>query len=287
VAVAKAWRKWEGGALEFIPGPRGQKLALRRYPGPEGAPAVLCLHGMGNSGAQFVPLAEALRDTHRVFALDFPGCGDSEGERGVLKVTRYLRAVDSALKTCGPNAHLVGHSLGALIALRWASLRDRGPLRKLVLIAPALKSTRPPELSLVARVFFGLVLAPRRRIRVIPSAGGPVQAYAEYARTDKTQVADWTPSSLTAILMLQAGATRDARTVLAPTLVLHGEKDQVAHPEGARQLYAALGSHQKDLRIFSDADHFLWDAFSNIDTGLYRDADRARATEPVRAWLLR
>jgi alpha-beta hydrolase superfamily lysophospholipase len=200
-----------------------------------------------------------------------------------------LQAVDAGLRVAGAGAHLVGHSLGALVALRWAALRDArgGPGRKLVLIAPAVKGARPPELMLVAKVFAGLVLAPRRRIRVIPSAGGPVAAYAEYARTDPKQVADWTPASLTTIITLQMGALRDARAILDPTLVLHGEQDLVAHPEGARSVYAALSSHDKDLRVFSDTDHFLWDAFSNIDTGLYRAADRERALDPIRKWLLR
>lgn len=46
-----------------------------------------------------------------------------------------------------------------------------------------------------------------------------------------------------------------ARRVRQPVMIIHGEQDRRVNADNGRQLYAALGSQQKELYIIPDADH--------------------------------
>lgn len=103
--------------------------------GPEGAPAVLLVHGWGGVGAQlgnFVP--PLLARGFRVVWFDLPGHGESDGRQTALpEMVRGLAAIEA---TCGPFHAAIGHSIGAAaIAL---AMRSNLSVRRMVLIgAPA------------------------------------------------------------------------------------------------------------------------------------------------------
>lgn len=86
----------------------------------EGPPVVL-IHGVGSSVVAWreniVPLAERFR----VFAIDLPGHGDSDKPRmdySLRAASQYMTGLLDALGL--ERAHVVGESLGGLIALRFA-----------------------------------------------------------------------------------------------------------------------------------------------------------------------
>lgn len=80
-----------------------------------GAP-IVCLHGIGGSQDSFHPQLNALSDTHRVLAWDMPGYGQSP----LLDPTTFTtltQALASWLDALGiQKAHIVGHSIGGMIA---------------------------------------------------------------------------------------------------------------------------------------------------------------------------
>jgi len=87
-----------------------------------GTPVVL-VHGVGLRAESFSPQIEFLKQSHNVYAIDLPGHGHS---RGVDKATRALANYTATLKVfidevIGEPAVLVGHSMGAMIALDFAS----------------------------------------------------------------------------------------------------------------------------------------------------------------------
>src|SRR6187402_1723305 len=101
-------------------------------------PVVVLLHGIASSSVTFENVIPLLEPTHRVIALDLLGFGESPappdaeytlGEHAAC-VARTLRS----LGIRGPVV-LVGHSMGALIATRFAA-RYRGRVGKLVLVSP-------------------------------------------------------------------------------------------------------------------------------------------------------
>ena len=120
------------------------KLIARRGPSlhvavDEGSgPAVVLLHGIASSYVTFENVIPLLRGGHRVIALDLLGFGDSPAppdarftlDEHVAWVDRTLAGLDLAEPFV-----LVGHSMGALIATRFAARRS-SDLRGLVLVSP-------------------------------------------------------------------------------------------------------------------------------------------------------
>jgi pimeloyl-ACP methyl ester carboxylesterase len=118
--------------FRWIETARGAKV--RVLEGGQGAPLVF-LHGAGGLYAEN-PFLDQLAGRYQVFAPELPGYGESTGEtllEDMLDFALHGWDVVEALSLEGP--HLVGHSMGAMIAAEMACLAPRD-LRKLVLAAP-------------------------------------------------------------------------------------------------------------------------------------------------------
>ena len=60
-------------------GPSGfHRVVYSEYPGPAGAPTLLCVHGLTRNGKDFDAIAETLSARYRVICPDMPGRGRSE-----------------------------------------------------------------------------------------------------------------------------------------------------------------------------------------------------------------
>jgi pimeloyl-ACP methyl ester carboxylesterase len=98
---------------------------------------VLLLHSSASSGAQWRSLTETLRAGCRVLAPDLYGYGETDpwsGHRPLALADEAALAAAVLGPGCGP-IHLVGHSYGGAVALRFA-LAWPGRLRSLTLIEP-------------------------------------------------------------------------------------------------------------------------------------------------------
>ena len=102
----------------------------------DAGPAILCVHGISSSRRDFAALGEALASTHRVFAYDQRGHGDSETNAPLTldALAADLRAVADSIGTV---AAVVGHAWGGAVAL------VGGPkvARALVLIDPMIRAS--------------------------------------------------------------------------------------------------------------------------------------------------
>jgi len=112
---------------------RGCKV--RVFEAGQGVPLVF-LHGAGGLFTEN-PFLEKLAQRYRVFAPELPGYGESTGEdqlEDMLDFTLHGFDVIDALGIEKP--HLVGHSMGGMIAAEMASVAPHD-VSKLVLVAPA------------------------------------------------------------------------------------------------------------------------------------------------------
>ncbi len=98
---------------------------------------VLLLHSSAGSGALWRSLTERLRTRCRVLAPDLYGYGDTDPWPGYRPLTLADEAALAAavLPPACDSIHLVGHSYGGAVALRFA-LQWPGRLRSLTLIEP-------------------------------------------------------------------------------------------------------------------------------------------------------
>ncbi|WP_437754450.1 alpha/beta fold hydrolase [Sorangium sp. So ce1389] len=144
-------------------------LTLRYLDGGSGSPVVL-LHGRGNAATTWFPLLPELARRHRVIALDLPGFGHAssppfEGGGFEEGLRFFVDPVEELLLEMDlGHAALVGHSLGALVALEIA-LRKRARPRKLALIGAMGVG---PVMTARSRAYFRA--PPERLVRVLGAA---------------------------------------------------------------------------------------------------------------------
>jgi len=123
--------------VNFVTLPGGQRVHVERY-GDRGAP-ILLIHGFGASTYCFRHLGPELARDHRVFAIDLNGFGYTErpDDTEAYNLDGQARLViETARQLQLDRVHLVGHSFGAVVALRAAELDPRR-CDQLVLACPA------------------------------------------------------------------------------------------------------------------------------------------------------
>lgn len=108
-------------------------------------PAVVLVHGIASSSVTFEFLLPLIEAEHRVITIDLLGFGQSPAPaEAEYTIEEHVAALDRTIRSLrikGPFV-LVGHSLGTLIAARYARGRQR-ELSRLVLVSPPLYL--PPE----------------------------------------------------------------------------------------------------------------------------------------------
>ncbi|MCY1043464.1 alpha/beta hydrolase [Corallococcus sp. bb12-1] len=123
----------------------GLPLHVRqRHPG--GTPTVLFLHGWLDHSHSFDPLCEHLPRDWRTVLLDFRGMGESGhlGPGATYHFSDHLLDVEATLDGLSlPSVHLVGHSLGGIVALAYAAARPER-IQSLTLIESLGPSGGPP-----------------------------------------------------------------------------------------------------------------------------------------------
>ena len=101
-------------------------------------PVVILVHGIASSSITFQELVPRLTDAHRVIAVDILGFGDSPAPaNAIYSIDEHARALRATIRSLTLRAPfvLVGHSLGSLIAARYAA-DNPASVAKLVLVSP-------------------------------------------------------------------------------------------------------------------------------------------------------
>lgn len=168
-----AGRAWPGEEGLRWSGPDGLPLAGWRRrprlpaslpePGPQPAPAVLLLHGLASNASRWAEFSAASRlgERHELIRVDLRGHGDSPtlGRIGLEHWAADLKALMAQLP--GGRAVLVGHSLGAQVAMHLAACEPHR-VAALVLVDPVFSQALHP--------------ASRRRARLGPLFGAAAAA---------------------------------------------------------------------------------------------------------------
>ena len=120
-------------------GPHGfHRLVYSEWPGPKGAPVLLCVHGLTRNGRDFDTVAEGLSAHYRVVCPDMPGRGPPDLEEARSALNRIVTASHHASEVFDNLRALFGNTdqrkepldvnelvLGALRVLR-GELDDHG-----------------------------------------------------------------------------------------------------------------------------------------------------------------
>ena len=110
--------------------------------GPAGAPPLVAFHGAGGHLAD-EPLLQRLAERYAVYAPVWPGYGADSGEELIEDMLDFalhgadvIHALGLGPAHGGPRPHLLGHSMGGMIAAEMAAIAP-GAYDRLALVAPA------------------------------------------------------------------------------------------------------------------------------------------------------
>lgn len=234
------------------------------FGGPEGAPTIVLVHGLGGSHLNWDLFAPLLRPHARVLALDLPGFGLSEPGHRLATVGNNVTVLDRFVReVAGGPVVLVGNSMGGMISLLHTSTSP-DTVTGLVLVDPAIPGPRRKLDARVAANFAAFALpgvgerflAARRRrkgaratvLETLEMCGVDVDAVPAHlidrsvAMVDQRQdVAGMDRAFLTAArsLLLLLADPRRLRQAMAsidvPVLLVHGTQDRLVQVAAARE----------------------------------------------------
>lgn len=237
-------------------------------------PALVLVHGIGDSSRTWEPVLSALARRHLVIAPDLLGHGHSDKPRADYSVAAYANGVRDLLSVLGiARATLVGHSLGGGVAMQFAyQFPDR--TERLVLVGsggagpevtPVLRAmTLPGATALLhalrlptARRQAGAVVAALRLLGTDLGLDAPdllrvvdalpdATSRAAFIRTLRA-VVDWRGQVVT--MLDRCYLTRGM-----PALLVWGARDAIVPVEHAHRAHAAMPASR--LEIFDTAGHF-------------------------------
>jgi len=202
-----------------------------------GRPSALLIHGAGASSAIWMMvLARVARAGHAV-AIDLPGHGPSAADGAALDgapgltLARYRDAVGELAGTlCLGPAWLVGHSLGALVAIE-AALAWPDKVRGLVLCAAAPRLPIDPELARLLRDDPPRVIAWLADNALSPRAKPAVRR--GFLAAGEATPADVTRADFEIVRATDVSARIDA--LACPVIWMDGADDRIVPPTEGRQ----------------------------------------------------
>ena len=176
---------------------------------------IIFIHGWVGSWRYWWPSMQALARQHRTFAYDLWGFGDSSKDPALYTLDRYVEMLDQFIAKLGIIAPptLVGHTLGAAVALRFA-VRYPEKIRRLIGVSLPLDGADVHE-----RLQNGNL--EEERSRFLGRAGSYAEIDSEAHKTDPRAVA-----TLAAELQGQTLAEDFVRCQV-PVLLVFGEQDPV------------------------------------------------------------
>ena len=230
-------------------------------------PPVVLLHGQGGWSGMWLPVVGDLAATHRVIAADLPGLGASEVPGGPPDAARVLDWLGELIRqTCPAPPALVGASLGASIAARFAIAHPDRLSRLVLADAGSLARFRPAPGVLLALVRFVARPSERsqrgffRQVTVDPAGARAAmgerweafQAYGlELARTPSVREAN---RRLLRELGTKVIPPAELARIAVPTSLIWGRHDRVMRLRIAEEASARYGW---PLRVIEDAGHFV------------------------------
>ncbi len=215
--------------------------------GPEGAPPLLLIMGMGFPARAWHALPDRLAESFRVLTFDNRGTGSSTPGRGLFRIRDMAEDAVAVLDAAGlARAHVFGVSMGGMIALELV-LNAPERVRSLALgatFAGHLRAVKPPLGTLRDL----LVARTVPRSRAVPIFARFLVS-KEYLAREPGAFERWLarcgPPS-TGVLMRQLAAVVRHATesrlprIDAPTLVITGDRDRLVPVENSRRLARAI-----------------------------------------------
>jgi pimeloyl-ACP methyl ester carboxylesterase len=251
----------KGATAERVPvAVFGGSVMLYRA-GKRGAEPVILIHGLGTAAARdWAEVIPALAATYDVHAFDLPGFGASDKGNHLYSPSNYVRVLDALFtERLKRPAHVVGHSMGGLIALSYAAAYpDR--VRRLVVVDVAGVLHRS-----VYSEFLGRTLAQSKvggspwfemlaklitaQAENLP-AKGPMSLELPQVRQ---RMLRGEPGAIAALALVEHDLSRGLRAIKTPALIIWSTNDRIAPPRTGQVLASTIPGAR--LTVMNEAGH--------------------------------
>ncbi|MDB5777454.1 MAG: lysophospholipase [Herbaspirillum sp.] len=260
----------------FLRGADGVALFCREWTVPGARGAVQIVHGLGEHGGRYAELAAIFNALGlSVLAYDHRGHGRSGGARGSMAdrgdFLRDLGLVfDDYSRAQNTTPFLFGHSLGGLIAVRFAT-GGLGKVRGLMLSSPALAFRLSRFQRLLLAV--GSALAPGLAI----GSGLPPHGISHDEEVLRRSLADTlshgkvAPRVVRFMLNAIDCAMADAHRFTEPVLMQFAGNDLLVDPAGSARFFARLPDRCKTMFRYDDAYHEIFNESEPLRGAVQRD----------------
>jgi 2-keto-4-pentenoate hydratase/2-oxohepta-3-ene-1,7-dioic acid hydratase in catechol pathway/pimeloyl-ACP methyl ester carboxylesterase len=220
-------------------------------------PAVVLVHGLGGTGNVYQPQVAALARQFTVVRFDLDGAGNSP-LAGPATVTGWAADIDALLDALSlPQAAVVGHSMGCLVAAHFAAERPER-VTKLALLGPVRALPRQARQNTLARAETVRAGGMRAVADTIVAA-----ATSERTRTERPVLAAFVREILlrqpaegyaAACEALAAAAEPAWDRITAPVHIISGTEDRTSPVAVGEALLGLLGNASQ--HVVRDIGHW-------------------------------
>ncbi len=246
--------------------PDGTALATARWLPASPRAVVLLAHGYGEHIGRYGHVVTALAARgYAVVAQDHRGHGRSSGPRAQIHRfddyvdDLHLLASDARHTLPGLPVVLLGHSMGGLIAVRYA-LRHQSKLAALITSGVALHIGEdvPTPVRHLGRLIAAVApnLPVRKSVEDVLSTDPTVER--DFERDPRCYSGPVKAALGHAFSAAAADARRQVAHLTLPLLVMHGAADQLTDPAGSQLLYTRAASPDKTLRLWPGLKHEIF-----------------------------
>jgi len=236
-------------------------MRLKKIDGKKGY--VVLVHGLGEHCGRYTWLIDLLRsEDYGLIMFDLPGHGENSGKKGHATFREIFEILDGIFHS-EPDSFLMGHSLGGLIAIRYAELKNN--VRGLIVTSPALKISNDNFfLRLLATLVS--VISPKTTFNngIDPYDLSPnIEAVKRYI--NDPLVHEKISAKLAFDMLVNSKrALREAFKIKIPCFIGVGEKDKITLPEGAYLFFNRVSSEDKTLKTYHGGYHELFEDPANM-----------------------
>lgn len=247
-------RHWEQGVLRDA---QGVMQGAQSYEVGEGEVGLLMIHGFASSPAVFQRMAPVLAERgYRCRVIRLPGFGQRVGQSSFQSAgwRRVIEVEAAALRASCSEVWLVGHSMGATLALD--HVVRGGQVDGLVLMTPLIEVAQARSVLMPPRAWYEL----GRKVwpsRALVETAFPVDMQEPLPGMDELRDIYLPLAAYGEMFAVVDHIQGRAPAVSCPVLMAVAPSDLVVDSEAAQMYFEDLGSSRKRLLAMPGSGHVL------------------------------